>query len=69
MFADDVGLLSLDEPTVFLDSQHIAQFSGLIQRIREIAQELDLQVLMATHEQGVLGSVDSIIELSPSKDA
>lgn len=63
MFAGKLGLLSLDEPTAYLDDETIARFADLLGKIREIAANMGVQILLATHEHGVMGSVDQTITI------
>lgn len=67
MFANKQGLLSLDEPTAYLDDNNIGNFCTLLERIKEVARELDLQILISTHERAILPFMDSIIDLGPAK--
>lgn len=64
MFAGKLGLLSLDEPTVYLDDNNVGRFCSLLERIREIAQQMNLQVFIATHERAVIPFLDSVIDLN-----
>lgn len=63
MFANKLGLLSLDEPTVHLDEYNVGAFCTLISKIREVAKKMDLQVLIATHEPAVIPFMDTVIEV------
>ena len=63
MFAGKLGLLSLDEPTSYLDDENVGRFGDLLQRIKKVAQGMNLQVFLATHEQSVLPFCDTAIEL------
>lgn len=64
MFASKLGLLSLDEPTVYLDDYHVGRFCALLSKIKEVAQKMNLQVLIATHEQSVKPFMDTIIDFN-----
>jgi exonuclease SbcC len=64
MFANKLGLLSLDEPTVYLDAQNVGAFCTLLQKIKEVAQKMNLQVIIATHERAVMPFIDTVINLS-----
>lgn len=64
MFASKLGLLSLDEPTVYLDSANVGRFGDLLQQVKQIAQGMNLQVLIATHEESVIPFCDTVINLS-----
>lgn len=50
MFAGKLGLLSLDEPTAYLDDETIARFADMLGKIHELAKNLNLQILISTHE-------------------
>lgn len=65
MFAGKLGLLVLDEPTVFLDDEAVAKFGDMLSTIKEVAQNLDIQVLVSTHEHGIMSAFDQIIEIGP----
>ena len=64
MFASKLGLISLDEPTVYLDDRNIGNFCTLLGPIRDLAKKMNLQILIATHERAVLPFMDSIIDLA-----
>lgn len=63
MFASKLGLLSLDEPTVYLDDENVGRFGDLLQQVKQIAQGMNLQVLIATHERSVIPFCDTVIDL------
>ena len=64
MFANKLGLLSLDEPTVYLDDRNINKFSSFLEKVKEVANALNLQIFMATHERSVIPYMDTVIDLS-----
>lgn len=64
MFASKVGLLSIDEPTNHLDDENVGNFCNVIENIRDIAQKMNLQVLVSTHATAVLPFMDSVINLN-----
>lgn len=63
MFASRQGLMCLDEVTAYLDSENVSNFCTLLERLKEIMAQLDLQVLLSTHEQQVLPFMDSVVNL------
>lgn len=63
LFSDKLGLLSLDEPTAYLDAETIGRFGDLLQRISQIARNSGLQVLMATHESSLAPVFDQTIQI------
>ena len=63
MFAGKLGLLSLDEPTAYLDDETIARFADLLGKIRQTAQNLDIQVLISTHETALAPAMDQTVTI------
>lgn len=59
----DLGFLSLDEPTAYLDAHHIAGFEPVLNRLREYATSRGLQCIMVTHEQSLAHLFDSVNQL------
>ena len=64
LFSNKLGLLSLDEPTAYLDDETIARFGDLLQKIAQIARNSSLQILMATHESSLAPCFDQTITIS-----
>lgn len=64
IFAKKLGFISLDEPTVYLDDEHINQFCVLLENLKTIAKELNLQIFIATHERSVIPFMDNIVDLN-----
>lgn len=63
MFAGKLGLLSLDEPSAYLDDANIGRFGDLLVQIKKIASGMNLQLIMATHEQSLTPFADTVINL------
>lgn len=63
LFSNKLGLLSLDEPTAYLDDETIARFGDLLQKIAQIARNSSLQILMATHEASLAPCFDQTITI------
>ena len=61
LFSNKLGLISLDEPTAYLDDETIARFGDLLQKIAQIARNSSLQILMATHEASLAPCFDQTI--------
>ena len=59
-FANKLGLLSLDEPTTYLDDDSVLHFCALLPRLKEVAKAMDLQIMMGTHARDVLPHMDTI---------
>lgn len=64
MFSAKLGLLSLDEPTVYLDNRNVDRFGDLLLRVKQVAQGMNLMLLIATHERSVIPVCDTVIDLS-----
>jgi DNA repair exonuclease SbcCD ATPase subunit len=62
LFASRIGLLTLDEPTVYLDDKNIGCFCNLLNRVKELAADMNLQILISTHERAVMPFMDSTVK-------
>jgi exonuclease SbcC len=63
MFAENIGLLALDEPTAFVDEHHIRGFEPVLQQLRAFSTSRGLQCVMITHERGLAPLFDAVISL------
>jgi len=59
----DLGLLILDEPTAYVDSQNIDNMINAIKKLKEYAQERGLILWVATHEEKFKQACTKYIEL------
>ena len=64
-FASKLGLLVLDEPTAYLDDANIECFGELLVKVAKIAQNMGIQILIATHDKIVLNYSSNVISLEP----
>ena len=64
MFAQDVGLLCLDEPTVGLDDHNLGCLRTALGRLKELSRARGLQVILVTHERSLGPLFDQVIDLS-----
>lgn len=62
-FAGEVGLLCLDEPTDGLDSDNLKCLETALGRLKQLSQNLGLQVLLVTHEHRLAPLFDHTITL------
>lgn len=62
MFATDLGLLCLDEPTAGLDEGNLNCMRTALERLKELSTARGLQVIMITHERN-LPCFDKVIDL------
>jgi DNA repair exonuclease SbcCD ATPase subunit len=63
MFAEEIGLLALDEPTAYLDQQRIKALAPVLEKLRELSTARGLQCLLVTHETSLSHLFESAVEL------
>ena len=63
LFASNLGLLILDEPTVFLDDDRIDSVYELLDRVKSYSKSAGLQLIVITHEKRLAGVADKVISL------
>jgi exonuclease SbcC len=63
LFADEIGLLALDEPTAYLDQQRIKALAPVLEKLRELSTARGLQCLLVTHETSLSHLFESAVEL------
>lgn len=66
-FGGELGLLSLDEPTAYLDDASIEHLGELLEKVGAVARNKGLQILMATHEKAIMPFLDTKIDLDQIK--
>lgn len=57
------GFMTLDEPTTFLDKDNIENLTSVIQQIRDLAAQRNIQILIITHEESLAPLFDTVIQL------
>ena len=62
-FSSSVGLMVLDEPTVWLSKAGVASFKKVLDRMKSMSKELGFQFLIITHSDELLECFDQIINL------
>ena len=67
MFASRQGLISLDEPTTYLDKENVGNICVLFEKIKDIAKSMGLQIITATHEPSLMSVCDTVIDLNKEK--
>lgn len=60
-FSSSIGVLVLDEPSVYLDDETKAHFVEVFERLKEMAVMLNMQFIVVTHERSFLSCFDQII--------
>lgn len=63
MFAEEIGLLALDEPTAALDSVRVQALAPVLEKLRELSTAKGLQCLLVTHATSLSHLFESTIEL------
>jgi exonuclease SbcC len=63
LFVNNLGLLILDEPTVYLDKERIDSVYRLLEQVKTYSKAADLQLLVVTHEERLAGVFDQVIKL------
>lgn len=65
MFAEEIGLLALDEPTASLDAPRIRALAPVLEKLRDLSTAKGLQCLLVTHATGLSHLFESSITLEP----
>lgn len=64
-FAEEIGLLALDEPTASLDAPRIQALAPVLEKLRDLSTAKGLQCLLVTHASSLSHLFESTIELEP----
>ena len=62
-FAEEIGLLALDEPTASLDAPRIQALAPVLEKLRDLSTAKGLQCLLVTHAASLSNLFESTIEL------
>lgn len=65
LYAEEIGLLALDEPTASLDAPRIRALAPVLEKLRELSTAKGLQCLLVTHAASLSNLFESAIELEP----
>jgi exonuclease SbcC len=63
LFTAKLGVLVLDEPTVYLDRDRVDSVVRLLERVKGYSKSAGLQVIVVTHEERLAGVFDGVIRL------
>lgn len=63
-FGQKMGIMVLDEPTAHLSPAGIEYFGELLQTVSQLAKNMNLQIIMPTHEKEIMPFMDSEIHFS-----
>jgi DNA repair exonuclease SbcCD ATPase subunit len=61
-FSSSAGLLTLDEPSAALNSETTEELVSVMESLREMAKDLNMQIICITHHKEFLGCFDQLIE-------
>lgn len=63
LFASDLGVITLDEPTAYLDDENIDCLDTALSRLRSLSESRGLQCILITHEKGLGHLFDHVVQL------
>jgi DNA repair exonuclease SbcCD ATPase subunit len=63
MFANDLSLLCLDEPTAYLDDDNLGCLSVALGKLRDLSGSRGLQCVLITHENSLGHLFDNVVQL------
>lgn len=63
-FGGKIGVMVLDEPTAHLSPAGVEYFGTLLQTVSTLAKNMNLQIIMPTHERQIMPFMDSEIHFS-----
>lgn len=63
-FGAQMGIMVLDEPTAHLSPAGITYFGELLKTVSTLAKNMNLQIIMPTHEKEIMPFMDSEIHFN-----
>jgi DNA repair exonuclease SbcCD ATPase subunit len=60
-YAKDIRIMSLDEPTIWLDSERIKHLGVIISKMSEISRAESIQYLIVSHDDSLIQDADNVI--------
>ena len=63
LFASQVGIIVLDEPTAYLDEDNVGYVASIVDQMHRVESETGLQIIMNTHEKALVSSFDHAEEI------
>jgi DNA repair exonuclease SbcCD ATPase subunit len=66
IFANQIGMLILDEPTAGLDTRHVALLEAVLTNLSAVVRAQGAQVFIITHEQRLSHVFDQVVRLERS---
>lgn len=65
VFASQINMMSLDEPTTGLDDKNLSYLEVALARLKELTRREGSQIIMITHSQKLSRVMDQVITLEP----
>ena len=63
LFVADLGVMILDEPTVYLDDKNVGAVAELLNHLKGFSRQAGMQLIVVTHEQQLVDSFDQVISV------
>ena len=63
LFVADLGVMILDEPTVYLDNGNVGAVAELLNHLKGFSRQAGMQLIVVTHEQQLVNSFDQVISV------
>lgn len=63
IFAGELGMLVLDEPTAGMDASRLEKFANTLRKLGRVLKARGTQLLLVTHEPRIASCCDAVIEL------
>ena len=64
LFVSELGVMLLDEPTVYLDDNNVGAVTELLKHLKGFSKSSGMQLIVPTHERKLADSFDQVISLS-----
>jgi DNA repair exonuclease SbcCD ATPase subunit len=64
LFASDIGMICLDEPTEGLDEDNLGYFADAVKKLQTVTKKRGQQVIIITHDKRLSRVIDASIDLT-----
>jgi exonuclease SbcC len=64
LFVADLGVMILDEPTVYLDHDNVSAVAELLNHLKGYSRAAGIQLIVVTHEQQLASCFDQVIQVN-----
>ena len=69
MFAQQMGMLALDEPTEYMDANNRVLMAEFMREVQTLCSTSELQTIIITHAPEILPAFDNVITVPATKEA